>query len=256
MNIHEAKTAGVETYSNGKPCRRGHEPRRFTKNGQCVGCAHVKTGGPRKAYAIKPAARARAAALAAGEAHYTSAKPCRRGHEPLRFAKDGHCVGCASVKTKSPPQPDPSPLEHARLQGFKTYTSKTPCSHGHGLERYVEQKRCVECHAIRKSKRAKTVWEAYSSARRIRLHYEHQPKALARANRQKYYNARYRAQKLNATPPWADLAAIKSIYKNCPAGYHVDHVIPLRGVNVCGLHIAENLAYLDAVENLLKSNKF
>ena len=68
--------------------------------------------------------------------------------------------------------------------------------------------------------------------------------------------ARYRASKLQATPKWADLEAIKEIYKNCPVGYHVDHIVPLQGKLVCGLHVHENLKPIPAEENLAKSNKF
>ena len=56
-------------------------------------------------------------------------------------------------------------------------------------------------------------------------------------------------------PPWADMEAIKEIYMNCPEGYHVDHIIPINGKNVCGLHVVENLQYLPAGDNLRKSNK-
>lgn len=70
------------------------------------------------------------------------------------------------------------------------------------------------------------------------------------------YAAYRRALKLNATPKWADLEKIKEIYLNCPAGYHVDHIVPLKGKNICGLHIETNLQYLPASENLKKSNKF
>lgn len=64
-----------------------------------------------------------------------------------------------------------------------------------------------------------------------------------------------RATKLNATPSWADLKAIQEFYKGCPQGYHVDHIIPLQGKNVCGLHVLDNLQYLTAEENLKKGNK-
>ncbi len=65
-----------------------------------------------------------------------------------------------------------------------------------------------------------------------------------------------RSRQLNATPKWANLEKIKEIYKNCPIGYHVDHIIPLQGKNICGLHIETNLQYLPAKENLKKGNRY
>lgn len=65
-----------------------------------------------------------------------------------------------------------------------------------------------------------------------------------------------RANKLQATPIWANLDKIKDIYDNCPEGFHVDHVIPLNNDLVCGLHCELNLMPIPAKENLSKSNKF
>lgn len=69
-------------------------------------------------------------------------------------------------------------------------------------------------------------------------------------------NALRRAVLLKATPPWADLSKIKEIYRNCPEGWHVDHVIPLQGDLVCGLHVETNLKPVPAKENLAKGNKY
>jgi hypothetical protein len=59
-----------------------------------------------------------------------------------------------------------------------------------------------------------------------------------------------------ATPVWSEIELIKEFYLKCPKGYHVDHIIPINGKNVSGLHVLKNLQYLPAKENLKKSNKF
>ena len=67
--------------------------------------------------------------------------------------------------------------------------------------------------------------------------------------------AKRRAINLQATPAWVNLEAIKEIYVQCPKGYHVDHIVPLQGKNVCGFHVENNLQYLKADENIRKGNR-
>jgi 5-methylcytosine-specific restriction endonuclease McrA len=70
-------------------------------------------------------------------------------------------------------------------------------------------------------------------------------------------SAQRRARRLQATPKWlshADRKLIRKIYRDCPDGYEVDHVIPLQGEIVTGLHVPWNLQYLTMRENRRKRN--
>jgi hypothetical protein len=91
--------------------------------------------------------------------------------------------------------------------------------------------------------------------------------AYKKANRAKFnfINSRRRAAQLQATPKWLsefDLSYIKSIYiqakqleKLDGIKRHVDHIIPLKGKTVTGLHVPWNLQILTAEENVKKNNK-
>lgn len=58
------------------------------------------------------------------------------------------------------------------------------------------------------------------------------------------------------TPKWVDIEEVNSFYANRPDGFHVDHIIPLRGLvdgrPVSGLNVVWNLQYLSAKENQQK----
>lgn len=64
------------------------------------------------------------------------------------------------------------------------------------------------------------------------------------------------AARLKRTPPWADRPAIAMFYRDCPPGFHVDHVIPLRAERASGFHVVDNLQYLPAMENSVKRHIF
>jgi hypothetical protein len=69
------------------------------------------------------------------------------------------------------------------------------------------------------------------------------------------FNACRKKRVKQATPSWVNMEEIYKIYLNRPEGYHVDHIIPINGKDVSGLHVPWNLQYLPKAENLSKSNK-
>jgi 5-methylcytosine-specific restriction endonuclease McrA len=76
-------------------------------------------------------------------------------------------------------------------------------------------------------------------------------------------NALQRARRLQATPVWVDIEALRSVYveakqlsKERSINYHVDHIVPLQHPLVCGLHVPWNLQIITAEQNILKSNNF
>jgi hypothetical protein len=71
-----------------------------------------------------------------------------------------------------------------------------------------------------------------------------------------HYKRAYTSSKQKRTPPWANLELIKEIYRNCPEGYQVDHIVPLRGKTVSGLHVENNLQYLPKSDNTKKANRW
>lgn len=64
-------------------------------------------------------------------------------------------------------------------------------------------------------------------------------------------------------PPWADRNAIAATYREARrltietgVVHHVDHIVPIQGRLVSGLHVENNLCVLVATENVRKHNKF
>lgn len=97
-------------------------------------------------------------------------------------------------------------------------------------------------------------WQGLHADGIARLNSDRQEASLGKANA---LNAKVRAAVLHALPAWADLKAIEGHYAEAARlGLEVDHVIPLRGKQVCGLHVAGNLRLLTKLENQQKGNRY
>jgi hypothetical protein len=98
-------------------------------------------------------------------------------------------------------------------------------------------------------------------------HYRAQTAAWAKANphlcRAKY--KRYMTAKVNAVPAWINDFFVEEAYELaqhrqlvCALGldnWHVDHIVPLQGAMVCGLHVHDNLQVIPGLLNISKGNR-
>ena len=79
-------------------------------------------------------------------------------------------------------------------------------------------------------------------------------------------NAKYRALKLQRTPKWLSKSQYKDIlkvYSKCRkvsrktgVKHEVDHIVPLKGRDVCGLHVPWNLQIITKSNNAKKGNRY
>lgn len=81
------------------------------------------------------------------------------------------------------------------------------------------------------------------------------PRTLARKRMEQANKKRLRQATPKAFRTKELRKAIRQIYLARPDGFHVDHIVPINGKNVSGLHVPWNLQYLPASENHRKLNK-
>jgi len=84
----------------------------------------------------------------------------------------------------------------------------------------------------------------------------HQKSYTKNAGKIKARNAVAKFKRKQRAVSWTETDEINQFYANCPQGYHVDHIIPLIGKTVSGLHVLANLQYLPAKENFIKGNRY
>jgi len=161
----------------------------------------------------------------------------------------------------------------AKQSGLTFYETGKPCKHGHLSKRYTKTAICVECHAARtlkwhvdnpyKTNENKKLWAANNpqklATKRKKWAQRNPDKVLA-------YAVENTLKRVKRVPTWLtkeDRQSIRKIYalaKELSAAYgfpwEVDHVIPLRGKTVSGLHVPSNLQIMPKFENRRKRNHY
>ena len=133
------------------------------------------------------------------------------------------------------------------------------CKHCGSTEKYRSSKSCVQCTTSRAKSNPKSQAspEVQRKAALKRYHklkdsVEYKESRIG-VDRNKNAKRRLRMN-TQMTKDYAE--EINRIYKECPVDLQVDHVVPLNGKFVSGLHVPWNLQYLSPEDNNKKSNKF
>lgn len=139
--------------------------------------------------------------------------------------------------------------------------ARRAAAHKAYLDRLKNDPACAEKLADRNRKAVERS-AAWQKANTEKVRASAKASSLRRPEKEAAKVQRRNAAKLQAIPAWANKAAIERHYANARYlsevtghAHHVDHIIPLRGTNVCGLHVENNLRAIPHFLNTRKSNK-
>ena len=176
-----------------------------------------------------------------GAKYYFTGEPCKHGHIALRKTK-GSCLSCLKIE-----------WEIGKVKRKKYFASYNLSKEGQEAKKryYANNKETViqraKARAVQDQRKYRKTWKKQN---------QEEVKAATNDRRRRHKNA---------TPSWLSAeqkAEIRKIYKEAirlcgenPKSYAVDHIVPLMGKEVCGLHVPWNLQILTAEENFKKNNK-
>jgi hypothetical protein len=183
--------------------------------------------------AFKPQERAKA--ISEGKSKYFTGRPCKYGHVAERRVNGGACLVCEAEKYKNWAASNPEKVKAAY--------SKSYAKHAEHRRQKAAEYRANNPEKIAAATRG---WRENNRGKRTSM----QMMRLAR--------------QANATPSWLSpeqkesidvfYTEAASLSKKFNVRIHVDHIVPLKGSNVCGLHVPWNLQLTTQSYNCSKNN--
>lgn len=152
-------------------------------------------------------------------------------------------------KTYDPSENYPRTKAEALSSGATHYFTGYPCKRGH-IEFKNIRGECLGCARERQAAYQLTEAGAAQNRAKQRKFVQTPHGRIYRRGVSKHHQGLRRA--IARLDPAPETIAFEA---SCPPGFHVDHILPIKGKSVCGLHTLANLQYLPAQENLSKSNK-
>lgn len=208
--------------------------------------------------------KTRADAKTAGAPQYYTGKPCKQGHDAPKFTCSGSCTECLAGRRR----------EYMREWAKKNPEVKKERAaewYEKNREEIIERVRANYYKDVDKSRQRARDYAAenrVAARERIKKWSQENPerkrqndKAWAAANPERAHSlkAKYRAARRMACPPWVDadhMARIHEVYRlrrqiseQTGVVHEVDHIVPLQGKTVCGLHVWWNLRVIPREEN-------
>lgn len=171
---------------------------------------------------------------------YFTGKECKHGHIDERITCSGSYVKCSNIRTQHYRKENKERYKKQKYIWDRTYRQK----HDNELKAKKHE------YYIGNIERLKAKSKEYSQNNKHKL-----SKHSIRRNYKRY----------QATPPWyvTEKSKINKLYTKRDElselwgiQLHVDHIVPIQGKYVCGLHCWDNLQLLEASLNLAKRNKF
>lgn len=192
----------------------------------------------------------------AGAVRYFTGKPCLNGHVAERQTSNGVCLAC--VAERKAVYDKTYRIKH--LEKLRAYDRDRPKRKVRPEVVKAQKSRYYQRHKERLAS-AHAAYRATNKEKRIEYFKTYKKENAAQVAA---WNAKRRAAEMQRTPAWLSsedhwviseayaLAATRT--KLFGFQWHVDHILPLRGKKVSGLHVPANLQVIPAVDNLRKAN--